>query len=337
MKNRVFLGAAIALIAGAACQTLAASDQEHTTSRAYSGAHSGGLVTESVGARSRSFFASYRITFEAEWTDRVRIKTFECLDADCTQARPVDVPRYRGDGTACWYEHGQHGQANDFLECMAAYETDSGAIATDDCYTISDGCSGDIYLFEKLDPDVPYGYATYFYPSGDTYIPYQYRHVSFDCGFDYCVNVNANGVFFGRKPQVIARVEEEEQPFTLVRDAASGGVSQILIHPTVCSPFTWNKPDVFLPPSPRGYADYAADTRIEMTVVEPATGHVLFHRQRVIALPAEECVQVSGVEWVPESDPGAESLLLEIRTAVIDGQVSSSEREYASFDLRLAQ
>ena len=337
MKNRVFLGAAIALIGGAACQTLAASDREHTTSEAYSGTHSSGPVTESAAARSRSFFASYRITFEADWTDRVRIKTFECLDADCTEARPVEVPRYRGDGIACWYEHGQLGRANDFLECMAAYETDGGSISTDDCYTISDGCSGDIYLFEQLDPDVSYGYATYFYASGDTYIPYEYRHVSFDCEFDYCVNTNARGVFFGRRTEQRTRIEREEQPFTLVRDAASGGVSQILIHPSVCSPFTWSNPEAFRAQSPRGYSDYAADTRIDMTVVEPSTGEVLFHRQRVTALPAEECVQVSGVEWVPESDLGTETLLLEIRTEVIDGQVSSTQREYASFDMSLAQ
>ena len=78
----------------------------------------------------------------------------------------------------------------------------------------------------------------------------------------------------------------------------------------------------------------AVDTRITMTIVEVSTGEVLFHRQRVTALPAEECVQVSGVEWVPESDLGTETLLLEIRTEVVDAQ-ASTQREYASFDMPL--
>lgn len=337
MKNRVFLGVAIALIGGTACPMAASSAQEHTGGDAYFGEQSKDPVTESAAARSRSFFASYRITFEGDWTDRVRIKTFECLDAECMEARPVEVPRFRGDGIACWYEHGQHGRTNDFLECMAAYETDGGMIATDDCYSISDACSGDIYIFEQLDPDVPHGYMTYFYSSGDTYIPYQFRHHSFTCEFDYCVNINARAVFFGRKPDARARIEREESPFTLVPNAASGGQPRVLIHPSVCSPYTWADPETFRPHSPRGYADYAVNTRIGMTIVEPSTGTVLFHRQRDIALPAEECVQVSGVEWVPESDLGTETLLLEIRTEVVDAQASSAEREHASFELRLAE
>jgi len=335
MKNVLVVGLVVALAGGPATHVMAESGDEHSGGAPFEEGQSVASAMASEG--TRSFFATYRITFEAEWTDRIRIKTFECLDADCTEARPVEVRRYRGDGIACWYEHGQHGRANDFLECMAAYETDGGVIDTDDCYTISDGCSGDIYLFEQLDPDVPYGYRTDFFPSGDTHIPYEYRHRSFACEFDHCVNVNAHGVFFGRRPEVRARIEREEQPFTLVQDAASGGLPQVLIHPSVCSPSTWTNPESFRPHSSRGYADCAADTRIGMTIVEPSTGEVLFHRQRILALPAEQCVQVSGVEWVPESDLGTETLLLEIRTEVVDAQASSTQRESASFHLRLLE
>jgi len=279
-------------------------------------------------ASAATYFDSFKVTFADDKPEDMKIMSYQCSDTSCTQATSANVEYYLGDSIQCWFDYGQSGQANEYLACMETYKLPGNTLDLNDCNTISDSCSGDVYLFAKYDINVPFGYVNYLFTKGDTYIPHEVSQSSFSCGSDFCVDINAFPIHFNKIPVAEAEigqlnVKNIDNPLLPVQVDIP-----VTIDETVCSAFRFSN-DKFKPAAPVGYSDYSADTNIELTITNDNTNEVLSNEVIMLPIKADTCAQLTAFTWTPEASLLDVPVKFRVDTDVIDSQVSSSVPDFA--------
>ena len=158
-------------------------------------------------AFSATYIDYFTVDFSSEKPDSLKLLSYQCDNAGCTEATPYNIEYYMGDaGSACLVDY-HNGVLTDseFDECMAPYKV-TNALDLNNCNTITNDCSGKVQLFAKFDTNVPFGYINYFFTDSDGYIPYQHGINSFSCSSDVCIETNAFPIHFNKVPVAEAEI-----------------------------------------------------------------------------------------------------------------------------------
>lgn len=283
------------------------------------------LLNVAFGA---TFFDSFKVTFSDEKPDNMKITSHVCDNSECTDASNVNVEYYKGDAIDCWFDYGQNGQTNEFLSCMEGFKLSGNTLDLNDCDTISNSCSGDVYLFAKYDTSVPFGYINSFFSSEDNYVPYYARQSNFQCSYDYCVDIDAFPVEFGKISNAIAEVgqlniknvDNELLPIQIE--------VPVEIEETVCSAYRFAS-NYYRADAPVGYDDFSSLTNVALTITRVSDNAVLMSESVNVPIEADTCAGLTAFTWTPSADLQDEEIKFRVETDVIDQQVVSSTKDWA--------
>lgn len=277
------------------------------------------------GAFAADFYESYRMSFLNEKPNSMAVLPYVCNNAGCTTASGINIEVYKGDAIQCWYDFGQSGQTASYLSCMQNYKITGNVVNLNDCSVLSNGCAGDPYVFVKYDTTATFGFISYFFTEGDTYVPYSVRDTSFSCTNDICVNVNPTNVLFGRIANATAEVGQLN---ILNIDDSSKPVQvtvPVTIDQSVCSAFRYTDASVFKPAAPAGFSDYSANTAITLRILNASNQAISYLNQTInIPIEADTCAGLAAFSWTPTANLENTSVKFAVTTDVIDAQVLNS-------------
>lgn len=276
-------------------------------------------------AFAADFYESYRMSFLNETPSSMAVLPYVCTNAGCTTASGINIEVYKGDAIQCWTDFGQSGQTANYLSCMQNYKVTGNVVNLTDCSVLSNGCAGDPYIFVKYDTTATFGYVSYFFTTGDTYVPYKVRSTSFSCTNDICVNVNPTNVLFGRIANATAEVGQLN---ILNIDNSSKPVQvtvPVTIDQSVCSAFRFSDSSVFKPTAPVGFSDYSANTAITLRILNGTNPAISYLNQTInIAIEADTCAGLAAFSWTPSQNLVNTSVKFAVTTDVIDAQIVNS-------------
>jgi hypothetical protein len=278
------------------------------------------------GVNGATFFDSFTLSFSDAKPSDMKILSYQCDDSSCSSATPVSVEYYKGDAISCWTDYGLQGDSDGFYSCMEGYKLSGNTLDLSDCSTISNGCSGDVFLFAKYEniDSASFGYVNYFYTKGDTYMANYFRQNSFNCEYDTCVDTSASGIGFVKGQDAIAEVGQlniKNLDNELLPVQVEVPVS---IEETVCSAYRFTQPDMFKPQPPSGYSDYSADTKVSLDITREDNGVSLYSQELTIPILADQCADMAAFSWTPDSSLENEDIKFRVESEVIDGQVTNS-------------
>jgi len=281
-------------------------------------------------ALAADFYEPYRVSFLTDKPASMAVIGVICDNTGCssgTNNAPIEL--YKGDSIKCWTDFGQNGQTAQYLSCMQTYKITGNVVDLNDCSVLSNDCSGDPYVFVKYSTTNPFGYNTFFYTSGDTYIPYSVRDTSFSCNDDVCVNLNPTNVLFGR----VGTAHAEIQQLNIVNVDNKLLPVQITvpvkIDETVCSAFKFADPTSFKPTPPTGFSDYSANTQVKLTITNANTNVQYLTETVTIPIEANTCAGLGAFSWTPSATLENEAIKFRVDTDVIDNQVITSIPDWA--------
>jgi hypothetical protein len=285
------------------------------------------LVAMMSTSYAADFYHSYGTFFLAEKPDSMIIDVYECQNSACTSAVPANIEIFEGDSIQCWIDHSTDAVA--YENCMQTYKISGNTLNLNSCSTISNGCSGDPHLFIKYNPDSVHGYISYYYTEEDSYVPYRFRTRDFICDFDICVDPIPDDILFGRIVDAHAEIQQlnivnSQNPLAPITVNVPVEIDQ-----TTCSAFTFTNPNVFHPAAPAGYDDYDAETLIELTVSNNATGQIYHTAQTQVAIEADTCTGQASFSFTPGNALVGEGIKFRVDTDVVDRQAKSSIPDYA--------
>jgi hypothetical protein len=244
-----------------------------------------------------------------------------CADASCTSINSNYIEVYNGDQfISCWNQYGQDHNVDNFLSCVNNAKIDGNIVDLSKTKTI----------VVKETTDNPFGSIKEFFTSGDMYLPKYNRITSYDCKYDVCVDTQMKDLVFEKKANAIAEIgqlniknlDNENYPVQIE--------VPVSLDETVCSAFRFTDPDIYRFYPPSGYSDYSANTLVELNITNNETGELLNHQAITIPIEADTCAGLAAFSWKPDSSLLNTKVKFNVETDVIDNEVSSSYKDYAS-------
>lgn len=261
-------------------------------------------------ALAADFYVVYDLSYEAGAPGNVYVTGGACNDATCTNlGQAVEV--FTSAAANCLYNY----DPNSFENCVSAHKISNGVISGSQ-------------VVVKYDTTKPFGYNTYFFASGDSYLPDFFRITDFTCNFNVCFTDGVN-VDMEKKANAIAEIQQinllnVDNPNLPIQVEVP-----IQIEETVCSAFQFTNPQMYRPTPPAGYSDYSANTEVNLRVSKTSDGAIFKDETITLPIEASTCAGLAAFSWTPPNSFEGEEVRFGITTDVIDNQVSSSVQDYA--------
>lgn len=280
-------------------------------------------------ASAATYFDSFQVTFSNEKPADMKIFSYQCDSSGCSSASPANVEYYKGDAIQCWFDYGQNGDSTNYLNCMENYKLSGNTLNLNDCSTIADGCSGDVFLFAKYETsNAPHGFINYFSTRGDSYFPQFARQDRFSCENDICVDTYPALLQFVKGLNAVAEVGQVNI-MNVDNELLPVQVQvPVSIEETVCSAYRFAN-NYFRPQIPAGYSDFSANTQVDLRITQQSTGQNLYSETITIPIEADTCAGLAAFSWTPSASLQDEAVSFRVETDVIDNQVVSSTRDFA--------
>jgi len=275
-------------------------------------------------------YSPFHLTFEKGKPNNLKFIGYECLDVSCSQVdynNPIEA--YKGDSFGACKSYFEKGDATNFEKCMTKYKINGDTLNLSDCSTISNGCSGDDYIYFKT-PNSKFGYVVYLFTSGDTYLPKYYK-INTQCNYDSCLYPNMVNVEFQKVPEArvevgqlnIVNLEDQKKPIQIN--------VPLSVEQSVCSAYSFVNQNIWKPNPPYGYSDYSVKTNLILNIFDNSSNKLLYTNTLTLNLKADTCAHLQkSFTWVPNNNLLNRYVKFQVISKVNDSQVVNGLTDSAS-------
>ena len=263
-------------------------------------------------------------SFEEEQPENIMKKSYRCENDECSEVTPVNLKLYKGSATQCWSEFYIENKisSDEFLRCMnrnkilgETIELKKGELGKNEKGKVIS------LIQEYTQLDAPYGYVTYFFSKGDTYMSNFWRVTSFNCDFNYCFN--------DLKPYEIKFIKGVRNKKTkgerLVGELKIDYHSDVLkIEMPVKSSLKFTQSQMFHPKPPRGYCDYFTDYSITVRI-EDYENHEKYYSETKSSSLIADSTEDFKFKWLPSQKALNRKIRISADFSTEDDQLKSQK------------
>ena len=272
-------------------------------------------------AQAADLYQTYQPSFTSNTPQSIYVAGAECGDNSCTTITTNQIELYNGDEfNSCWNNYGQDGNSNNFVSCVANAKINGNIV----------NLSQMSKIVIKENTNSSFGYIKQFFTSNDSYLPLYSRSSNYQCNYDICVDTQLKHLNFEKKANAIAEVGQVNIKNIDNKLLPVQITVPVSIDETVCSAFRFTDSNMYKFHAPTGYSDYSANTLVNLVLTNANTGVKYLNQSITIPIEADQCAGLAAFSWTPDSSLENVPVNFNISTDVIDNQVSSSIKDYAS-------
>lgn len=264
------------------------------------------LFASAIAVQGTDFYSVYDFSYTAAPAASVYVTGNECTSADCSTVGTRTTQVYTSGALSCWQNYQDESQFN---TCMAGYAVANGVVP------------GTRAIVKHTIPS-SFGYADFFFTSGDSYLPNYFHTTHYDCSSSsFCFDASPIAINFEKKANAIAEIGQLNIVNTDNKLLPVQVQVPVSIDETVCSAFRFTQPNMYHPEPISGYSDYNANTKISLSISNTNT-NVQYSSQSIdLPIRADLCAGLAAFTWTPSASLVNTPVTFTVQTQVIDNQV----------------